>query len=341
MAKKSLTHRARLETCLAGGIPDRIPVALWRHFPMDDQTSEGLAAATSNFQHLYDFDLIKVTPSSSFCLKDWGVEDRWAGNPEGTRDYLKHVIHQPDDWNHLSILDPKQGHLGGQLACLKLLVGEFDQETPILQTIFSPLSQAKNLVGAEMLLVHMRSEPDALHAGLKTITETTVRFIELAALTGISGFFYAVQHAQFGLLTSHEFETFGKYYDLQVLKAAQRLWLNLLHLHGEHIMFDLAVDYPVSIINWHDRQTSPTLKEGLARFKGAVCGGLRQWETLALGTSEQVRNEAIDAIYDTGGKRFILGTGCVMPVISPYGNIKTARQVVDEIHTGKPQIGKT
>ncbi len=336
MAKKSLTHRARLETCLAGEVPDRVPVALWRHFPMDDQTPEGLAAATTSFQRLYDFDLIKVTPSSSFCLKDWGTEDRWMGNSEGTRDYLTHVIHQPEDWTHLSTLDANRGHLGAQLACLKLLVGEFGEGTPIIQTIFSPLSQAKNLVGPEQLLVHMRSTPDALHTGLERITETTIRFIELAASSGIAGFFYAVQHAQYNLLSSKEFESFGKFYDLRVLEAAQKLWLNLLHLHGEHIMFDLVADYPVSVINWHDRQTAPTLKEALSRFKGVLCGGLRQWETLALGTAEQVCNEALDAIYSTGGQRFILGTGCVMPVISPYGNILMARHVVETIHTGKP-----
>jgi uroporphyrinogen decarboxylase len=340
MVTKSLTHRARLEACLAGKVPDRVPVSLWRHFPVDDQTPGGLAAATSNFQHLFDFDLIKVTPASSFCLKDWGVEDRWTGNSEGTRDYQNRIIHQPEDWEHLSTLDPNRGHLGAQLACLKLLVAEFNEDTPILQTIFSPLSQAKNLIGAEQLLIQMRSNPDALHEGLKTITISTIQFIEQAALTGIAGIFYAVQHAQYSLLSSNEFETFGKHYDLQVLEATQTLWLNLLHLHGEHIMFDQVASYPVAVINWHDRQTPPNLKEGLTRFHGTVCGGLRQWETLALGTSGQVRNEAIDAIYDTGGKRFILGTGCVMPVISPFGNINTARRVVDEIHIGNLETDK-
>ncbi|HBY07699.1 MAG TPA: uroporphyrinogen decarboxylase, partial [Chloroflexi bacterium] len=73
------THRQRLETCLSGQIPDRTPVALWRHFPVDDQTPAGLAAATLNFQHNFDFDLVKVTPSSSFCLRDWGIGDEWRG----------------------------------------------------------------------------------------------------------------------------------------------------------------------------------------------------------------------------------------------------------------------
>src|SRR5512142_1252877 len=139
MAEPLLNHRARLEACLGGQMPDRPPVALWRHFPVDDQTPEGLAGATAAFQHTFDFDLIKVTPSSSFCIKDWGVEDRWAGNPEGTRDYTRRAIQQPEDWARLQPLDPLGGHLGEQITCLRLLRKTFSGQTPIIQTIFSPM----------------------------------------------------------------------------------------------------------------------------------------------------------------------------------------------------------
>ena len=54
-----VSHRQRLETCLSGEKPDRPPVALWRHFPVDDQTPDGLASATVKFQRDYDFDLVK------------------------------------------------------------------------------------------------------------------------------------------------------------------------------------------------------------------------------------------------------------------------------------------
>lgn len=323
------THRSRLEACLAGQKADRPPVALWRHFPVDDQSPDGLAAAAAAFQRTFDFDLIKVTPTSSFCIKDWGVEDRWAGNPEGTRDYTRRAVHQPEDWASLSPLDPLKGHLGAQLACLKLLTGEFSPHTPVIQTIFSPMSQAKNLVGPGSLLVHMRQNPELLHEGLQRITDTTIRFLEEAVKTGIDGVFYAIQHGQYGLLTSGEFDEFCRAYDLQVLEAAQGLWLNLLHLHGEAVMFDQVLDYPVQIINWHDRHTSPTLAEARQRFNGAVCGGLRQWETMLLGTPESVRAEAVDAFNQTGGERFILGTGCVLPTTAPYGNIMAARKTFE------------
>ncbi len=320
------SHRERMENCLAGQPVHPIPTALWRHFPVDDQSPDGLAAATAAFQNTFDFDFIKVTPASSFCIKDWDVEDRWTGNPEGTRDYTRRPIRRPEDWAALKPLDPTKGHLGAQLTCLRLLASRFRPHTPILQTIFSPLSQAKNLVGAETLLVHMRRCPQELHAGLETITETTIRFLEEAARVGIDGVFYAVQHAQYSLLSAQEFATFGRAYDLRVMAAARELWLNLLHLHGEEIMFDVARDYPVALVNWHDRETGPSLVEGQQRFEGVVCGGLRQWDTMVLGSHEQVRAEAEDAIRTTGGIRFVLGTGCVLPTTAPYGNVQAARR---------------
>ena len=326
----SMTHRARLEASLSGAVPDRPPVALWRHFPVDDQTPEGLAAATAYFQNTFDFDLIKVTPTSSFCIKDWGVEDHWAGNPEGTRDYTRRAIHHPEDWRKLPRLDPRAGHLGGQIRCLRQISDEFASRVPVIQTIFSPMSQAKNLIGPEKLLVHMRQYPDALHEGLRRITQTTLDFLQEALKTGIDGVFYAVQHGQYGLLSEGEFSSFCRDYDLQILQAARDCWLNLLHLHGDAVMFEAVQDYPTAIINWHDRETQPNLKDALKRTQGAVCGGLRQWETMVLGTPEQVRAEAEDAIQQTEGLRFILGTGCVLPTTAPYGNILAARQSVEK-----------
>jgi uroporphyrinogen decarboxylase len=324
-----MNHRERLETCLAGGKTDRPPVALWRHFPVDDQNPGNLANATLNFQNSDDFDLVKVTPASSFCVKDWGVRDEWRGASEGTRDYTVHVIRRPEDWVSLPILDPRKGFLADQLECLRQIVKGLDENTPVLQTIFSPLSQAKNLVGKETLIVHLRQNPQAVHAGLKIIAQSTQRFIDAAVETGIAGIFYAVQHAQYNLLSWQEYLEFGKAYDIQLLEPAQRLWLNMLHLHGEDVMFDLVSGYPVAIINWHDRDTPPSLRRGQDHFPGAVCGGLQREKTMVLGTPDEVYAEARDAIEATGGERFILGTGCVVPIIAPRGNILAARQSVE------------
>ncbi|NCP86750.1 MAG: uroporphyrinogen decarboxylase [Anaerolineae bacterium CG_4_9_14_3_um_filter_57_17] len=326
----TLTHRQRIERCLAGQRPDRPPVALWRHFPGDDQTPETLAAATLNWQKTFDWDFVKVTPASSFCLKDWGAEDVWEGHAEGTRRYTNHVIQEPQDWLRLPVLDADAPHLAAQLHCLTLLRQELPPETPVVQTIFSPLAQAKNLAGDENLLAHMRQNPDVVWRGLETIMESTRRFVRAARTLGIDGIFYAVQHAQAQALAREEFNEFGRPFDLQVLEAARAMPLNMLHLHGRNVYFNAVADYPVAILNWHDRDTAPNLAEAQNRFKGIVCGGLRR-ETLALGTPEQISAEAADALAQTGGARFLLGTGCVADVISPYGNLLAARMSVETL----------
>jgi uroporphyrinogen decarboxylase len=331
-----LSHIERMRACLSGDPAlDRPPVALWRHFPVDDQDPGTLAAAVVAFQRQHDFDLVKVTPASSFCLKDWGVDDAWEGHSEGTRRYTKSVIHSPRDWERLRPLDPRKArHLAAQLDCLRRIRSALGPDVPVLQTIFSPLAQAKHLADGDGLIAHMRLYPESVMKGLGTVAETTRRFVEAAVQTGIDGVFYAVQHAQAGILSLDEYKAFGLPNDLKVLQPAADLWCNLLHLHGLEVYFDLVPSFsslfstPL-ILNWHDRETAPSLAEAQKRFAGAVCGGISQ-RTIVYGDSSQVRKEAADAIRQTRGRRFILGTGCVVPIIAPHGNILAVRQSIEK-----------
>lgn len=322
------THKERIQACLHGESLDRPPVALWRHFPVDDQNPKSLAEATLNFQSTYDFDLVKVTPASSFCVKDWGVDDKWLGHTEGTRQYTRRVIQHPRDWEALPSLDPTAPHLTGQLECLRYIRAALSPETPMLQTIFSPLAQAKNLAGSDTLLAHLRLYPEAVTKGLATIAETTRRFVEACLDTGIDGVFFAIQHAQASLLSLEEYGTFGRPHDQRSLEPAQGLWCNLLHLHGHDVYFSLLDSWKFQIVNWHDRETYPSLAEAQQLFDGVLCGGMRQ-DTLVYENQTEVQKEAADALQQTNGKRFILGTGCVVPVIASHGNISTARKSVE------------
>ena len=322
------THRERIQAAIKGEIIDRPPVALWRHFPVDDQSPEALAEAHLHYQQNYDFDLVKVTPASSYCLKDWGVDDEWVGDTEGTRRYLNRVISDPHDWEALPVLQPSAPHLAAQLECIRLIRASLSPDTPLLQTIFSPLAQAKNLAGNDLLMEHLHHHPSAVMKGLKTIAESTRLFVEAACATGIDGIFYAIQHAQKQLLSFEEYKLFGLIFDRETIEPAQSLWCNMLHLHGQQVHFELANELPFQIVNWHDRESYPSLTEAETLFRGVRCGGMRQ-DTLVYRDRTEVEKEAADAIRQTGGKRFLLGTGCVVPVIASHGNILAARKSVE------------
>lgn len=323
------TKRERLQAAIAGEKVDRPPVALWRHFPVDDQDPQALADATLDYQAQFDFDFIKVTPASSLCVRDWGIEDTWKGDPEGTRGNTRYVVREPEDWKRLRPLTPKRGHLGQHLKCLAVLQARAGNDVPYIQTIFSPLSQAKHLAGEDRLMEHLRREPAAVLGALETITRTTLAYIDAACALGISGVFYAAQQATYRLMDREAYGRFGEAYDRRVLEAAGGLWLNVLHLHGEAVMFDLAATYPVQVVNWHDRETAPSLREARGMTRAALCGGLRRWDTMVLGTPEAVRSEVADATRQTRGRGFILGTGCVVPILAPRANVRAARDAVD------------
>ena len=322
------SKRERLEAAIAKDVADRPPLALWRHFPVDDQMPEALAESTALYQERYDFDFVKVTPASSFCLLDWGIEDAWNGNPEGTRDYTQRVIDEPSGWLELEVLDPQQGALSKQLRALELLREGFGEAQPMIQTIFSPLSQAKNLAGQDRLFEHIHRDPKAVLMGLETITKTTIEFIEAMKDRGVDGIFYAVQHGSYRMFDTENYRQYGEVFDLRILEAADIYWLNVLHLHGEAIMFDLAERYPVQIVNWHDREVSPSLADGALRIPGAVCGGIRRM-TMVCGDPDQVQEEATGALASLDNRGVVLGTGCVVPVHAPHTNVEAARAAVN------------
>jgi uroporphyrinogen decarboxylase len=289
----TMTKRQRLEATFRGDPVDRPPVALWRHWPGDDQRADDLARAQITFQRQYDWDFIKVTPSSGYCVEDWGVETAYVGSLEGTREYRRYRVRAPEDWEALPMLDPQQGALGRQLQCLHTIGEALGGEVPYIQTIFNPLSVAKYLAGDDAMRVHLRRYPEHLKTELEIITESMVAFVQEVIRAGAAGIFLAVQHAQYGLMSEEEYAAFGRPYDLRVLEAASGGWFHLLHLHGADVMFDLLAGYPLQVVNWHDRETPPALSDGMARFGGAVCGGLRRVScTLAYGPSRATGNRS-------------------------------------------------
>ncbi|HSD83311.1 MAG TPA: uroporphyrinogen decarboxylase family protein [Anaerolineae bacterium] len=317
-----MNKRERLEAVIQGQSVDGVPVAFWRHFPGDDQDPASLATATIAFQQRWDFDFVKVTPASSFQLKDWGVQDIWLGNTEGTREYNYHPIQRASDWRALKVLEPRSGALGAQLKCLKLVV-EALPDVPVIQTVFSPLAQMKNLAG-DRLLIDLRQNTADFKTALETITQSTLAFVREIAATGAAGIFYAVQHATANLLSEAEFKEFGRAYDLRILETTRNYWLNVMHLHGDHVYFEAVADYPLQVWNWHDRETGPSLKEGLTRIKGAACGGIARDMVMLRGQPEAVRQQVEDAIAQTNGRRYIIGTGCVTMIPTPEVNMRTA-----------------
>ncbi len=322
-----MTGRERLLAAVAGRPIDCVPIALWRHFPQEDQRAESLAAAHIAFQQRYAWDFLKVTPMSGYYGDDWGLRGGYRPNREGIRHYTDRPIKNPGDWTHLKRLDVSSGVYGRELHALRL-IRDARPDDLILSTIFSPLTIARTLSGEHALVRYLRENPDDLLRGLETITDVTARFAAETLAAGADGIFFATQCASTDYLTGEEYAEFGRPSDLRVLDATAGAEVRFLHVHGSGIMFDALTDYPVDIMNWHDRRTSPTLAEARSRFSGCLAGGLNEWDTLSTGTPDQITAEIRDAIAQTGGIRHIVTGGCVIPIDIPDDRVRAARTAV-------------
>ncbi|MCZ7569762.1 MAG: hypothetical protein M5U01_14430 [Ardenticatenaceae bacterium] len=324
----------RLHAALKREPVDRIPVALWQHFPGDDQRAESLARAALDFQQRFDFDFIKLTPSNAHAATDWGSTSVYHGNPDGLREFTDYAIRDVHDWERLKPLDVSAGMLGQQLECVRLVRRAVGSRVPISLSVFNPLFIAKTLAGPGFI-ADLRERPALVGRGLEVIGETMVAFSRQALANGADGIFLATQHATYDLLSRAEYEQFGRPYDLAILEAARAGWLNLLHIHAHsHLMFDLLAQYPVAGINWHDRETWPSLSEGQRLFPGGVVGGLARFEDLVLGTPATLQEHVAAAVAQTGGRGLVIATDCVLPLTAPQGNVHAVVAAAVELGDG-------
>jgi uroporphyrinogen decarboxylase len=328
-----MNKRERLAKTIAGEPTDRIPVALWRHWPGDDQRAADLARSTIEFQKLYNWDFVRVTPASNFCVTDFGLQDEWQGSVEGTRAVIKRIIQRSLDWTELRPLDPTRGTFGRQLECLRLIAeGMNGDETPIVQTIPSPLAQAEQAAGAELLIRHMRTQPERLHTGLNTLTESTMRFMEAMKKLPVAGVSYVIQHASYDVMSEDEYRIFGLPYDRKILESIpEKWWFNSIHLNSEAPMFRLCSNLPAQVIQWYDQAQEPNLALGKSLFTGAICGGLSRWQHLHSGTPNSVREQARAAMQSVNNRRFILSSDDAILVTTPLSNLRAARDIVETV----------
>jgi len=320
---KQMGRRERILAALSRQPVDRVPYAVWRHFPAVDRSPSGLAQSTLRFHERYGSDFLKITPAGGYAVAAWGCVEDTTVRPDGHRPCASCAVRDAADWKHIRELDP--GSAEGYVEHIETIVRMgFDRrigDAPVLPTLFSPLSLARKLSGSRLNL-DLREHPDAVTAALEAITATLIRFAELALSEGVSGIFYSIQAASRRLHSEEEYARFGEPYDRRVLESLRgKSMLSIIHAHGDELMFDRLARLPGHAWNWDDRATGPPLGEGRAAVPGAVIGGLNQWATLRDGTPEGAVQETEDAIAQTDGIGLIVGSGCVLPMNTPDANV--------------------
>ncbi|MDH7499430.1 MAG: uroporphyrinogen decarboxylase family protein, partial [candidate division NC10 bacterium] len=185
-----MNKRERVMATLRGEARDRPPVSFWRHFYEREATATGLAEAMLAFQGRYDWDFVKVNPRASYYGEGWGLRVKFRGEQGLKPEIIHFPIQSASDWERIQPLSAKEGALGEQLQALRLIREGLGSEVPMVQTIFTPLSIAGDLVPSpDRLLQHLREQPRAIHRALAVIADTFSSYAKSCLQEGADGVF--------------------------------------------------------------------------------------------------------------------------------------------------------
>ncbi len=326
-----MNKKERVQRAIAGEPSDRVPISFWGHNFARENSAEELADETVSRLRRFDWDLVKLQSRASSFVEDWGNQYRRSTESAVEPTLLQPAVRSTADLRSLRPLNPLAGVLGEQLAALRLVRQQLGPDVPIIQTLFAPAMVLSYLVGEspKTMLEYVRGYPTETKRALDLIARTYQEYAQASLENGADGIFFAVRSACSEEMTRDEYMFFGLPHDLPVLEAVSGGWLNVLHMHGPHLYFDVVDLLPSQVVNWELEEGNPSLAEGRERAKRAVMGGVSAKPKLREMKPEQVVEQVNAALKETKGERIIVGPGCSIPPDTPEENLFAAAEAVE------------
>ena len=284
----------RLNRVLNGQEVDSPPVSLWYHFGVQHGSGKQFADITLEQFDYYDFDFLKV------------MNDIFYPPPNGLA-----AVASDEDLRHIGPLDV-EAVWEQQFAALQRISSELKGRAYFIDTVFDPWQSIRRAMAGEHILTLMQSAPDALTDALEVVTDNLIRYCRQSLDIGSAGIFLSVA-AGAEILTRREFLTFVKPFASRLLSAvADQGKMNTVHVHGETLFFEEALDFPAPIFSWWDRgPQGPSLRWVKERISGCVMGGIDQ-TIVSRRTPVFLQQHAAEGIEMGGRTRFLLAGGCTI-----------------------------
>jgi uroporphyrinogen decarboxylase len=311
-----MTRRERIQAAVRCAEVDRVPYSFWYHFTcLEDKAGEEFIAAEIDFATRHEVDFLKVMHDEPY--------DMPASLP---------AIAEPGDWRRIEPLDVRRGHFGRHLDALKRIRAGLPDDRPIVDTCFHCFAYAQRIAADRpLVLAHLQEDPEAVAYGLQVIGETLRRWAKVTIEEEgvLDGIFLAINGISAEFTDAPTYERLLLPIDRDCLQAGRDAggWLNIAHLHGADIHFDLGLSLPADAFSWSDRAFGPSLAEGRAKTAACLIGGVNE-VTGDKVSPEDIRAEGQDAIAQLDGRGLILTCGCAFPTPTPEANLMAVREAV-------------
>lgn len=284
---------------------DRPPVGFWFHFQAEQGVGEACVQAHLDYYNHIDVDMVKIMCDSYFDYP----------NP------VAKAVKEPKDWYAMKPLGKDSPFIREQVERARAVKAGLKDDMVVIYNVFAPFSLIRFGVGDDLVMDHLRREPEAIAYALDVIAEDCCTLSELLITdAGIDGIYYCVQGGEKNRFTPEEYRRLITPTDKRVLEHANRFSeTNVLHCCGwagipNHL--EVWQDYPAKAVNWACFVENMNLVEGMKFFGGrCVLGGFdnRPQGVLYSGTREEVEAETARLIQRAGKTGVILGADCTLP----------------------------
>lgn len=312
---------------------DRLPITAWRHFPDFEDSADSLARVHVAFQMRFGFDLVVFTPSYAYTAKPWGYRpgaqlDEYGRPVDAFRPFA-----ESERWPDLSIASAGEGALGQTLDALKLTARNMPDDAPLVVTVYGPLTTAYFLRGDAFIgdLQAGVGLANGLGEAVDNIRASLRDFCR-SALEVADGLYFISYFAATDIVSDAQLARELMDIDLALLRSFySEDKLLILHLHGNDILFDEALDHPVDVLHWHDRWVKPSLRDARIKSEAVLMGGINEADTIHRETEAAVGLQVEDAISQVEGRGLIVAPGGPIKVTTPVSNLRAAAAAVADI----------
>ena len=309
----ALNKIERVTNALKGQEVDRPPFGFWYHFGLQHMPGKHHAEAEIDFYRAYDLDFLKVMSDYPYPL------------PQGVE-----AVTTEDDWKRIEPVGGKDKCWDEQLAALSIINDRIGKEALFIETIFSPWTTARRMTRTGNIAEVRKRHPEALLSAMDAIATSLADYAKEAIARGAAGIFLSLGAATDDVMSSEEYNLWGRPFDLKVFEAVREAPFNVMHIHGKRIHFDSLLDYPASAVNWSHFATPPSLNEGRAVSGKAVMGGVDESVAAYLSPLE-IRKQVASALQEVGTRGLIVTPGCSVPTDTPESTLRAIKAALENI----------
>lgn len=342
--KSSMTSYERLLSAVNGKRPDRTPVApqvfgnaakLMGH-SLREYVSDGrvLAGSQLKVREAVGYDIL-------FAFADLNIEAEALGcglryEDDAYPSIVKHLLTAPDDRNDIPMPDPSaSGRMPVMLEACTRLREAVGNECIISACVTGPVTIASQLTGIEPFLYQLADSPVEVNSLLDFTESVAIAYGRALLRSGAHCIVIFDPVASpavlpLSLFVNYEFPRLKRMCAAFRSAGAPVSWISIAGATQKIMPYFSRAGINLATVDY-----VVPLREALGLAESVALNGNLKPYSFVTDSSEALKAAATDCLHAArGSNRFILGSGCEVPVETRIENLRALMRAVTEFKAG-------